>query len=76
MASAGGPATAEPLDPSYEEALEIWRAIGDKREIANALYNHSFIYAVSRDVANADPDGVRARRAGRGTRDSTARSAT
>lgn len=26
----------------YGEALEIWRRIGDKREIANAIYNHSF----------------------------------
>jgi predicted ATPase/class 3 adenylate cyclase len=26
----------------YAEALEIWRGLGDKREIANALYNHAY----------------------------------
>jgi tetratricopeptide (TPR) repeat protein len=26
----------------YDDALEIWRGIGDKREIANALYNRSY----------------------------------
>jgi predicted ATPase/class 3 adenylate cyclase len=26
----------------YDEALSIWRTIGDKREIANALYNRSY----------------------------------
>jgi predicted ATPase/class 3 adenylate cyclase len=44
--------------PSYAEALEIWRSIGDKREIANALYNNSFQYAVSLDPTNSDPDGI------------------
>jgi predicted ATPase/class 3 adenylate cyclase len=46
------------LEQSYAEALRIWREIGDRKEIANALYNHSFTYAISRDVANADPDSV------------------
>ena len=44
---------AETLTRAYKEALEIWRSIGDKREIANALYNHSFIYAASAEI---DPD--------------------
>ncbi len=26
----------------YDEALEIWRGIGDKKEIANALYNRAY----------------------------------
>ncbi len=30
----------------YEEALELWLAIGDEAEIANAYYNISFQYAV------------------------------
>ncbi|MDO8485211.1 MAG: adenylate/guanylate cyclase domain-containing protein [Candidatus Limnocylindrales bacterium] len=29
-------------DRWYEEALEIWRRLGDKREIANALYNDAY----------------------------------
>jgi predicted ATPase/class 3 adenylate cyclase len=52
--------TAKPdvMIPAYVEALEIWRSIGDKREIANALYNSSFQYSISRDPANRDPDGL------------------
>jgi predicted ATPase/class 3 adenylate cyclase len=49
---------AETLDRAYTEALAIWRGIGDQREIANALYNHSFKYAVTADASTADPDGV------------------
>jgi predicted ATPase/class 3 adenylate cyclase len=43
---------------AYGEALAIWRSIGDKREIANALYNDSFQYALVWDPAANDPDGV------------------
>jgi predicted ATPase len=52
--------TADPetMVPAYEEALELWRAIGDTREIANALYNSSFKYALSNDPAESDPDGT------------------
>ena len=46
------------MRPAYEEALEIWRSIGDRKEIANALYNASFRYAVSEDLAESDPDGA------------------
>ena len=46
------------MSTAYREALEIWRSIGDKREIANALYNSSFQYAVAVDLASSDPDGV------------------
>ncbi len=34
------------MGPLYEEALELWLAIGDEAEIANAYYNASFQYAV------------------------------
>ncbi len=43
---------------AYDEALEIWQSIGDKREIANALYNDSFKYAVTLNAASSDPDGI------------------
>ena len=46
------------LKRGYDEALEIWRAIGDKKEIANALYNHSFEYAATLDTLASDPDSV------------------
>jgi predicted ATPase/class 3 adenylate cyclase len=29
----------------YQEALELWREIGDRREIANALYNRAYAFA-------------------------------
>jgi predicted ATPase/class 3 adenylate cyclase len=41
---------------AYAEALELWQAIGDRREIANALYNDSFRYAVSELPGERDPD--------------------
>jgi tetratricopeptide (TPR) repeat protein len=43
---------------AYGEALAIWRSIGDKREIANALYNDSFQWAVALDPTGSDPDGI------------------
>jgi predicted ATPase/class 3 adenylate cyclase len=46
------------LVSAYTEALEIWRSIGDKREIANALYNSSFQYAIAVDPTASDPDGI------------------
>jgi predicted ATPase/class 3 adenylate cyclase len=50
---------------AYGEALEIWRAQGNKAEIANALYNYAFSFAVSPnpglETAPADPDGIGAR---------------
>jgi predicted ATPase/class 3 adenylate cyclase len=45
------------MKPAYEEALAIWESIGDQAEIANALYNNSFAYAVSENPALTDPDG-------------------
>ncbi|HSL34367.1 MAG TPA: hypothetical protein VK871_12000, partial [Candidatus Limnocylindrales bacterium] len=50
-------ADPETMIPAYDEALELWRSIGDKREIANALYNCSFAYAVrpgSEDVESLE----------------------
>jgi hypothetical protein len=44
------------MAPAYEEALRHWEAAGDPREIANALYNDSFRYAVSNDPKSSDPD--------------------
>jgi predicted ATPase/class 3 adenylate cyclase len=48
------------MKPAYGEALALWRQIGDKREIANALYNYSFAFAVradpTADPREADPD--------------------
>jgi tetratricopeptide (TPR) repeat protein len=44
------------MGQAYREALEIWQSIGDKREIANALYNDSFRYAVNETPGDADPD--------------------
>jgi predicted ATPase/class 3 adenylate cyclase len=46
------------MGPAYTESRELWRSIGDEREIANAMYNHSFIYAVSDNPAKSDPDGA------------------
>jgi hypothetical protein len=34
------------MRPAYEEAVEIWRGLGDKGELANALYNYSFVFSV------------------------------
>jgi predicted ATPase/class 3 adenylate cyclase len=51
-------ADPDTLIRGYDEALEIWQSIGDQKEIANALYNHAFQYAVTQDIAAADPDGV------------------
>jgi tetratricopeptide (TPR) repeat protein len=45
----------------YEEALAIWQEIGDEAELANALYNASFIFAARewRDLqAGSDEDQV------------------
>ena len=37
-------ADLESMVEAYEEALALWRSIGDTREIANALYNLAFRY--------------------------------
>jgi predicted ATPase/class 3 adenylate cyclase len=46
---------------AYREAVDLWRSIGDRAEIANALYNYSFSFAVSpdphADPRDSDPEG-------------------
>ena len=66
----------------YDEALELWLAIGDEAEIANAYYNASFEYSVAADgrgpraIVDADPDRTRARPTSRARATSTTGSAT
>ncbi|MDR3545159.1 MAG: adenylate/guanylate cyclase domain-containing protein [Candidatus Limnocylindrales bacterium] len=47
---------------AYEEAVTLWRAAGNRSELANALYNYSFCFTISpnpREAAsNTDPDGI------------------
>jgi tetratricopeptide (TPR) repeat protein len=40
----------------YESALETWRAIGDKGEIANALFNRSYSDLIEIMKGRVDPD--------------------
>jgi hypothetical protein len=54
--SPGGRPISRRWRPAYDEALALWESIGDPKEIANALYNDSFKYAVSDDPGKADPD--------------------
>jgi predicted ATPase len=41
---------------AYAEAVEIWRRLGDKSELANALYNYSFVFSVPEDPT--DPAAI------------------
>jgi len=56
------------MKPAYAEALALWRQLGDRAEIANALYNYSFAFAVGPDPAKGpeqtdpDPEGLAAQR--------------
>jgi predicted ATPase len=47
---------------AYDEAVALWRADGNRSELANALYNYSFCFSISpnpREAAgNTDPDGI------------------
>ncbi len=51
-------ADLDAMGPAYEEALAIWETTGDQKEIANALYNDSFRYAVSADPKMSDPERI------------------
>ena len=46
---------------AYEEAVEIWRALDNRADLANALYNYSFAFSVPEqmggDVRDNDPTG-------------------
>ncbi len=44
------------LGDFYEEALRVWRELGDRHEIANALYNASFPHIFPNGSAVNDPD--------------------
>ncbi|MFL5715309.1 MAG: adenylate/guanylate cyclase domain-containing protein [Chloroflexota bacterium] len=49
------------MAPCYAEALELWLAIGDQAEIANAYYNSSFQFAVPDQLggmAKLDAEGL------------------
>jgi non-specific serine/threonine protein kinase len=39
---------------AYAEAVDVWRAIGDRGELANALYNYSFAFTVPQEVPGPD----------------------
>lgn len=46
------------MAPAYGEAVKIWRALGDTRELANALYNFAFAFTVPEAVPRElVPDG-------------------
>lgn len=49
------------MTPAYTMAVDLWRQIGDRSELANALYNYSFIFTVpvdpNRARENLDPEG-------------------
>jgi predicted ATPase/class 3 adenylate cyclase len=53
------------MAPAYREAVEIWRSMDNPSELANALYNSSFVYTVpdpddpaAIPARSTDPDGV------------------
>ena len=51
-----------PMREAYREAADIWRELGDRGELANALYNYSFGYTVpdtppTGDLPDTDPTG-------------------
>ena len=52
-ACAGGRPTSRRCGVAYTEAVEIWRSLGDRSELANALYNYSFVFSVPEDPADA-----------------------
>jgi tetratricopeptide (TPR) repeat protein len=45
----------------YGEAVALWRSIGDRRELANALYNYAFCFSIQPNTggepASIDPTG-------------------
>ncbi len=48
------------MQVAYTEALEIWKGIGDERELANAYYNVSFSFAVGEHgpFQGSDPEHI------------------
>jgi predicted ATPase/class 3 adenylate cyclase len=51
-------ADLDTMAPAYMEALAIWEQLGEQGELVNALYNNSFIYAVTEDPKASDPDRI------------------
>ncbi len=47
----------------YDRALEAWREVGDRREIANALYNRGYVDLVAVIPGGTTPEEVRGARA-------------
>jgi len=49
------------MRPPYREAVEIWRSLGDRAGLANALYNYAFTLSVPETptgpATNIDPEG-------------------
>lgn len=49
------------MKPAYREAVELWRELGDRSELANALYNYSFTFSLPEQpvgsVDDLDPTG-------------------
>ncbi len=41
--------------PAYQVALDIWRGLGDRAEIANALYNLAFTYSIDANAQAVAP---------------------
>ncbi|HUQ44217.1 MAG TPA: adenylate/guanylate cyclase domain-containing protein [Candidatus Limnocylindria bacterium] len=41
---------------AYREAVELWRRLGDKAELANALYNYTFVFSVPEDRNATEED--------------------
>lgn len=56
-------ADIESMRVAYTEALALWRELDDKAELANALYNYSFIFLVptsaDAELTELDPEGER-----------------
>jgi predicted ATPase/class 3 adenylate cyclase len=49
------------MSPYYVEAVELWRAEGNRAELANALYNYAFTFTITPDptrpISEIDPEG-------------------
>ncbi|MEA2537533.1 MAG: hypothetical protein QOF11_1767 [Chloroflexota bacterium] len=41
--------------PSYQKALDLWRELGDRAEVANALYNLAFTYNIDENAQEVGP---------------------
>ncbi len=41
--------------PAYQTSLDLWRGLGDRSEIANALYNLAFTYSIDANAHSVAP---------------------